>query len=245
VVVFSNCDSVRLIVYGKDTMVQKVEKQAKGIPYAPIIFKDVFDFWEMREYTYIQKNWQKVRFRAEGIIDGEVMAVTEKMPSRRSTRLRLSVDNEGTALVSDGSDFVTVVAEVTDDNGNVKRLAKDRILFSITGEGTIIGNEEIGANPREVEFGSAPVLIRSTTRPGKIKVNARVLIEGTNAPTPAEIDLESITPLLPLNYLEEEGDQHTSLRLTGTGKETQPTLSEEEKQKALDEVERQQTEFGR
>lgn len=244
VVLFSNCDSIRLIVYESDTLVQKVETQPKGIPYAPVVFKDVFDFWEMREYTYVQKNWQKVRFRAEGIIDGEVVAVTEKMPSRRSTRLRLYVDDEGTALVADGSDFVTVVAEVTDDNGNVKRLAKECILFTISGEGTIIGDEEIGANPREVEFGSAPVLIRSTIYPGKITIRASVLFEGMHAPTSAEIELESIAPPLPLNYLEEADDQLTTTGLTGTGKETQPTLSEEEKQKALDEVERQQTEFG-
>lgn len=244
VVVFSNCDSVRLITYETDTLVQKVENPEKGIPYAPVVFKDVFDFWETREYTYIQKNWQKVRFRAEGIIDGKVVTATEKMPSRRSTRLSLSVDHEGTALVADGSDFVTVIAEVTDDNGNVKRLAKDRILFTVTGEGTIIGDETIGANPREVEFGSAPLLIRSTLRPGKIRVSARVLFEGINAPTPAEIELESIAPVLPLNYLEEPGDRITGRVQTGSGKATPQQISEEEIRKALNEVERQQTEFG-
>ncbi|MEL7599781.1 MAG: glycoside hydrolase family 2 TIM barrel-domain containing protein [Proteiniphilum sp.] len=242
VVVFSNCDSVRLIAYETDTLVQKVENIEKGIPYAPVVFKDVFDFWEMRNYTYVQKNWEIVNFVAEGMINGEVVVRTRKMPSRRSTRLRLYVDNEGTSLVADGADFVTVVAEVTDDNGNVRRLAKENILFSVEGEGVIIGDAHIGANPRVVEFGSAPLLIRSTKTPGKIKVTARTVFEGTHAPSPAEIELESIPSSFALNYLEEgERSGSTTRRVDGSAAQQ---MSEEEIKKALDEVERQQTDFG-
>ncbi len=39
----------------------------------------------------------------------------------------------------------------------------------VEGEGEIIGDATIGANPRAVEFGSAPVLIRSTRKAGKNK----------------------------------------------------------------------------
>ena len=244
VVVFSNCDSVRLIVYETDTIVQKVENGVNGIPYVPVVFKDVFDFWEMREYTYVQKNWQKIRFVAEGIIDGKVVATTTKMPSRRSTKLRLYVDHEGTSLVADGSDFVTVVAEVTDDNGNVKRLAKENILFSVEGEGTIIGDAHIGANPRAVEFGSAPVLIRSTKTPGKITVKARVLFEGAHAPTPAEIEIESVAPVREMNYLEEDDDYSGGPGFFDVKRPVEEPMSEEQIRKALDEVERQQTDFG-
>lgn len=70
-------------------------------------------------------------------------------------------------LIADGSDFIVVVAEVTDDSGNVRRLAKENIVFTVEGEGEIIGDATIGANPRAVEFGSAPVLIRSTRKAGK------------------------------------------------------------------------------
>lgn len=243
VVVFSNCDSVRLIVYEKDTLVQKVENQPKGIPHVPVRFKDVFDFWEMREYTYVQKNWEIVSFVAEGIIDGQVVASTKKMPSRRSTKLRLYADHEGTSLVADGSDFMTIVAEVTDDNGNVKRLAKENILFSVEGEGTIIGDASIGANPRAVEFGSAPVLIRSTNIPGKIKVVARPLFEGAHAPAAAEIEIESVAPVTRMNYLEEEDDYYP--RTSSQDREgVRQQMSEEQIKKALDEVEQQQTDFG-
>lgn len=242
VVVFSNCDSVRLITYETDTLVLKVENIEKGLPYAPVVFKDVYDFWEMRDYTYIQRNWEIVSFVAEGIIDGEVVARTTKMPSRRSTKLRLYVDNHGTELIADGSDFVTVVAEVTDDNGNVRRLAKENIVFTVEGEGYIVGDNQIGANPRAVEFGSAPVIIKSTKNPGKIKVTARVMFEGAHAPSSAEIEFESIPSIIELSYLE-EGENYgaNDRRLDGRSRDQ---MSEEEIKSLLEEVERQQTEFG-
>ena len=39
------------------------------------------------------------------------------------------MDNEGTDLKADGSDFVTVVAAVADKNGNIKRLNNYNIRF--------------------------------------------------------------------------------------------------------------------
>ena len=211
------------------------------MPYAPVTFEKVFDFWEAREHSYIEKNWQKVSILAEGIINGKVVCTEKKMPSRRSTKIRLSLDSQKQALVADGSDFIVVIAEITDDNGNVRRLAKDNIVFTVEGEGELIGDERIGANPRAVEFGSAPVLVRSTRKPGKIKIKAHVQFEGTQAPTAAELEFESIPSTLPFCYLEQQ-------RIAGNKTENSTSnriqLSETEKQKVLIEVERQQTEFG-
>jgi beta-galactosidase len=240
VTVFTNCDEVRLIVYERDTLIQKVTKEKYGMPHPPVTFKNVYDFNEMRELPYVKKQWQKVSFIAEGLIDGKVVCTTKKMPSRRSNKLRLSIDNEGQPLIADGSDFIPVICEVTDDEGNVRRLAKEEILFSVEGEGDIIGDVSIGANPRAVEFGSAPVLIRSTITPGKLKIKARVLFEGENAPTPASIELESIAPPHALVY-SEKPQRHFR---TTHNNAYQRQLTEEERQKALNEVEIQQTEFG-
>lgn len=246
VVVFSNCDSVRLSAYdGTKTWIKPVVHAKGHMPNPPVIFEDVWDFWEAREYSYIQKNWEKVNFVAEGIINGKVVCTEKKMPSRRSTKLRLYVDRLGKELVADGSDFIVVVAEVTDDSGNVRRLAKDNIVFTVEGEGEIIGDARIGANPRAVEFGSAPVLIRSTQTAGKIKVKARVQFEGTLAPTPAEIEFESVPADLPFCFVEQtRKTSGTSAGNISNQNENKVTLSDEEKEKMLIEVERQQTEFG-
>jgi beta-galactosidase len=242
VVVFSNCDSVRITAYEGKTWTKAVVREKGSIPYAPVIFDNMFDFWEARSFSYTNKNWQIVSFLVEGIIDGKVVCSEKKMPSRRSTKIRLSVDKLGQELVADGSDFVVLVAEITDDNGNVRRLAKENIVFSVEGEGEIIGDANINANPRSVEWGSAPVLIRSTTKAGKIKVKAHVQFEGTHAPTAAEIEFESIPASFPFNFIEQQlGVKNKSI---SDKKSTQTQLTDEEKKKLLEEVEKQQTDFG-
>lgn len=242
VVVFSNCDSVRLSMYdGAKTWVKPVVHRKGGMPNKPVAFENVWNFWEAREYSYTQKNWQKVNMVAEGIVGGKVVCTTKRMPSRRSTKLRLHVDWQGKPLVADGSDFIVVVAEVTDDNGNVRRLAKENIVFTVEGEGEIIGDESICANPRPVEWGSAPALIRATKQAGKIKVKARVQFEGTHAPTPAEIEFESIPAELPFCYVDEN---RPAQAVSVPGRERGAQLSEEEKRDLLKEVDKQQQEFG-
>lgn len=65
------------------------------------------------------------------------------------------MDNEGTDLKADGSDFVTVVAAVADKNGNIKRLNNYNIRFSIEGEGRLLGGPGVLANPVPVKWGTA------------------------------------------------------------------------------------------
>ena len=194
VTVFSNCDSVRLTTYqGAHTYTLPVTHPTAAAFNAPVVFSNAWDFWEAREYSYKKKSPQMVEVVAEGYKDGKVVCTDRRMPSRRSTKLRLYVDDMDKPLVADGSDFVVVVAEVTDDNGNVRRLAKENIRFTIEGEGNIIGDGEgINANPRAVEWGSAPILVRATCKAGKIRVHAEVEFPGMHAPAPADIEFESV-----------------------------------------------------
>ena len=237
VTVFSNCDSVCLTMYdGEHCWTQPVDK---GL----VVFKDAWDFFEARNWSYTQKNWQSVKMVAEGFVDGKVVCKTEKMPSRRSTKLRLYVDEMGKKLVADGSDFVVVVCEITDDLGHVRRLAKENIRFTVEGEGEIIGDASINANPRAVEWGSAPVLIRSTKQAGKIKIKAEVQFPGIHAPTSAELEIESIPYNLPMCY-QESNLSRTSRDSRQSRESSSSTLSDAEKNKLLQEVEAQQADFG-
>ena len=244
VVVFSNCDSVRLTMFeGDKVLTLPVVHNADDKPCAPVVFKDFWNFWKAREYSYRQRNWQRVSLLAEGIKDGKVVATEKKMPSRRSTKIRLYADKLGKDLIADGSDFIVVVAEITDDNGNVKRLAKDNILFTVEGEGRIIGDgDNIMANPRIVEWGSAPVLIQSTDTPGKITITARSAYSGTYAPATATLTIESIAPALPSCFTDRPAKNKNVTRNNNVG--NQQTMSEEERQRTLEEVNKQQAEFG-
>ena len=110
------------------------------------------------------------------------------------------MDNEGTDLKADGSDFVTVVAAVADKNGNIKRLNNYNIRFSIEGEGRLLGGPGVLANPVPVKWGTAPVLVQSTLKPGKIRITASVLFEGSQMPISGELEFESKPSVFPLVY---------------------------------------------
>ena len=243
VVVFSNCDSVRLTQFeGDKVMTLPVVHDANDKPCAPVVFKEFWDFWKAREYSYKQRNWQRVSLLAEGIKDGKVVCSEKKMPSRRSTKIRLYADEMGKKLTADGSDFIVVVAEITDDNGNVKRLAKDNIEFSVEGEGRIIGDESILANPRAVEWGSAPVLIQATDKPGKITIHARSAFSGVYAPAEDSLTIESVPSPLPKCYTDKPT---TKSYRTATSSPTETKqMTDEERQRTLEEVNRQQMDFG-
>ncbi|MFR6332673.1 MAG: hypothetical protein ACLUOI_30420 [Eisenbergiella sp.] len=88
--------------------------------------------------------------------------------------LRLSVDSCGIPLKADGSDIVAVRCSLADRDNNTVPLMGDRhpVLFEIEGEGMIVGDERIGANPVYPEAGIATVLIRSTCRAGVIRLRA-------------------------------------------------------------------------
>ena len=257
VVVFSNCDSVRLTIYNGEhvwtlpvqhgSVYGAADGEQAHAPSLPVVFRDAWDFFEARRHSYNQKSWQSVKMVAEGIVDGKVVCRDERMPSRRSTKLRLRADEEGRRLVADGSDFIVVVCEVTDDLGHVRRLAKENICFTVSGEGALIGDAAICANPRAVEWGSAPALIRSTRTAGKIKIHAEVQFPGTHAPTPADLEIESVA----------SGDQfcdgvngqgaqhpHSAQSAQQSQQPQQPALSDAEKAKLLQEVEAQQADFG-
>ena len=247
VTIFTNCDSVRLTALnGWKTATLPVVHNPNGQPNAPVVFKDFWDFWKARELSYNKRNWQGVKLVAEGIKDGRVVCTVEKMPSRRSTKIRLYADEMGKQLVADGSDFIVVVAEITDDNGNVRRLAREHVSFTVEGEGRIIGDASIAANPRQVEWGTAPVLIRSTHQAGPIRIIARSTFEGIHAPAADTLTIQSIPYEGPMCYQElmGTGTMSSAQNSLGTVPVSSPTLTDAERRKMLEEVERQQQDFG-
>lgn len=207
VTVYSNCDQVRL-TYMKDGQAQTYtkEKSSEGMPSPIITFTGVYDFMKDKKLSREGKQDQ-VYLLAEGLINGQVVATHKVAPARRPEKLILWVDNEGTNLEANGSDCVTVIAAVADKNGNIKRLNNYTIKFQVEGEGRIIGNAGIQANPVPVKWGTAPVLVQSTLNPGKIRITASVLMEGSQMPAGGSIELESVPARCPLIYNVEEAKQ--------------------------------------
>ena len=252
VTVYSNCDEVRLTFNkGGKTYTYKKDKNRPGMPSPVITFPDVYDFMVDKAFSRTQKQ-DDVYLLAEGLIDGKVVATHKVVPARRPEKILLWMDNEGTDLKADGSDFVTVVAAVADKNGNIKRLNNYNIRFSIEGEGRLLGGPGVLANPVPVKWGTAPVLVQSTLKPGKIRITAIVLFEGSQMPISGELEFESKPSVFPLVY-----DAADAARIPlGSASAGQNTASKTDAEREVErlrkelntlklkEVERQQSEFG-
>ena len=252
VTVYSNCDEVRLTFNkGGKTYTYKKDKNRPGMPSPVITFPDVYDFMVDKAFSRTQKQ-DDVYLLAEGLIDGKVVATHKVVPARRPEKILLWMDNEGTDLKADGSDFVTVVAAVADKNGNIKRLNNYNIRFSIEGEGRLLGGSGVLANPVPVKWGTAPVLVQSTLKPGKIRITASVLFEGSQMPISGELEFESKPSVFPLVY-----DAADAARIPlGSASAGQNTASKTDAEREVErlrkelntlklkEVERQQSEFG-
>ncbi len=253
VTVYSNCDEVRLRVFADgETYVYSRPGDIKGIPNPVIVFEDAFDFMKLKSKSRAQKQ-NEVYMEATGYINGKKVASHRIDPARRPEKVILWLDNEGVHLKADGSDCVTVVAAVADKDGNIKRLNNYNIKFEIEGEGQIIGDEAVIANPKPIQWGTAPVLIQSTLKPGTIKVKASVLFRGSNMPVSGELEIQSYQADHQLLFNESEWQKKNTIeKRTYTVPDNDNTMLQEENKRLkkelndlkLKEVERQQDAFG-
>ena len=254
VTVFSNCDSVRLTVFehGEQHVLPK-QSLGEGMPHPIFVFKDVYDF--MNDKALSRKRKQaEVYLLAEGLIGGKVVATHKVAPARRAEKLLLWVDDEGVSLKADGSDFVTVVAAMADKDGNIKRLNNHYVVLSIEGEGRLLGDASVMANPRPIEWGTAPVLVQASTKAGKIKVKASVVFKGSQMPLSADLELTTQPALVPMVYREADLQQLDQSLKDGvdTSKSSHDEALQREIEKLrnelnrikLHEVEKQQEAFG-
>ena len=199
VTLFTNCDEVRLSVLGQPPLIWKRDPAAAGLPHPPVVFKNAYNYMDLKALQRAKK-FDQANFTAEGLIGGKVVVTTTKFPGKRSDKISLALDTEGRPFVADGSDLAVLVATITDGAGNVRRLAREDIAFTVEGEASLVGDAAIGANPRRVEWGSAPILLRSTLRPGEILVSARLLRAVGGRAKPVTFTFSSVPALRPALY---------------------------------------------
>ena len=252
VTVYSNCDEVRLTynANGK-TWTYRKPKNDGGMPSPVITFKDVYNFMDDKALSG-KKRQKEVFLLAEGLINGEVVATHKVCPARRPSKVMLWLDNEGNDLEANGSDFTTVVAAITDREGNIKRLNNYYIKFHIEGEGRILGGAGELANPAPVKWGTAPIVVQSTLNPGKIRITASVLFEGEQMPISGVLEFESKPTTQKLIYNKKEASllpKDTDSSFSATAAKSKADIEREQQISAanaerLKEVEKQQSDFG-
>lgn len=248
VTVYSNCDEVRL-TYCKNgkQFIYKKEKTDEGMPSPIITFKDVWDV--MYDKQLARKNKHEESYLlAEGIVDGKVVATHKVMPARRPSKIILWADNEGTETIADGSDLITVIAAIADENGNIKRLNNYHIKFEIEGPGELVASKETFTNPREVQWGTAPILVRAKVQTGNIKVKASVVPNGIHTPMSAELIIPTTKAIHPLIADEDELNlqlktHRNQQNLSSYDRGQSSDEARKQSQMRLKEVEKQQSDF--
>lgn len=188
----SNCEQVRLSQDGKEIGVKEPDKSSK-LPHPPITFTGLNYSMGHYEQSVTFENgqrptrkWIPGELKAEGLIGGKVVATYVVRTAGTPAQLALSVEEQGRRLVADGSDFVPVRAYIEDARGALVPLGNDHVKFTVTGEGAVIGDETIWANPMKAQAGVATALVRSTLRAGTIIVRAEA-----RGLKPATVTIES------------------------------------------------------
>lgn len=238
IVVYTNCDSVRLVINERDTLIQSPVKDDKGIKHPPLVFKNAYSFVNVRALHRARKPDQ-CGIKAEAFLDGKVVVTAENRPSKRKEDLSLKLDS-GLEPVANGSDIVQIIASVTDKDGHVKRLTQDDIVFDVEGEGVLIGDASVGVNPTPVRWGEAVALIRTTHRPGKVKVTARMKHPALVFSPNQTIEFATSASDREFVYTEEPSNQ----AIVNLFQQNKPVNTNTEQiEKALKQVEKQQTQF--
>lgn len=151
-------------LYHNDVLVEARKPEPIAIPHPPFIFKD------MKKYL----TRERTQIRVEGLIDGKEVATDTRDSPGVPKKLILEADFMGYPLKADGSDLVMIYCKVIDEDGNVTPMTADHqlIRFEVGGEGKIIGDQTIGANPIKPVLGQTGILVQATRKAEKIFIKA-------------------------------------------------------------------------
>jgi beta-galactosidase len=154
VTVFSNCDSVRLLLNGESIATQTPDQNSISdhLLHPPFTFKNV--------------SWQSGELKAIGFLNGiEIVQHVRLTPEKaHSIELKFEINYQPRA---DGEDLFFVYANIIDQNGTIVPAFSDWIDFEVAGAAKLISPNRVQA-----EAGIAAALIRVAEQPGKITIRA-------------------------------------------------------------------------
>jgi beta-galactosidase len=196
ITVFCNCEEVRMTAFQQPPVTQRIVCTG-GLPHPPVVFTNAFGFMKIKSLMRAGKT-SEATIRFDGLIGGQVVVSQTLYAPKAPGRIELKLADQGVPLEADGSDIMPVVATITDEGGQPKHFRNDEFVFTVTGEGRFVGGPEIGANPCRTEFGTAPLLIRSTGRAGQIIVDARLKFTGAMTMKAGRLVFASVPPKIQL-----------------------------------------------
>lgn len=171
IVVFSNCDKVKL--YRNQKLVGELDRKtnANSAPY-------IYNKNGSPLYKFDLRNYESGELKAEGLLNNKVVCSHTVNTPGQPHHLEIEVADYGVSLVADDSDMLPIYIKVCDENGevisNTKGLEQYPIDLNVTGEAWLIGgnSQRSEMSPIYTEGGIAYALIRATKKPGKIVIKA-------------------------------------------------------------------------
>ena len=165
--VFSNCDSVKL--YQNGTLVKEITREEAGKSVPNIMKKGgspIFDF-QLSEF-------KAGELKAEGIVDGKVVAEHEVKTPGEAVKFELEVRDRGITPVADGSDLIPVYVKAVDANGTIVPNYDGRVHLEVTGNGTLVGNNmpRIKVQDQKLEKGIGFAFVKTTDVAGDVTITA-------------------------------------------------------------------------
>ncbi|AUP80496.1 glycoside hydrolase family 2 protein [Flavivirga eckloniae] len=158
--IYSNCQEVKLYHNNKPIASQK--------PDSDLIKSSL----NHPSFTF-NYNWKDGQLKAVGYNHGK--AITSHTREKQQTPYRIKVEFNITdqPFYTGGSDLRLAHAYIIDKNGETVTSAKNNVEFSISGEGELVDNGKIYANPAVAYNGVASIYVRATDYVGTIKVTAK------------------------------------------------------------------------
>lgn len=120
-------------------------------------------------FTFDDVDFEPGELKAVAYLDGQPVAETVRRTPGPAVAVQLNVDLSGRDFTASGSDLVFVHAAIVDAAGTTVPDATHSVHFDVDGPAQLIGD-----NPRAAEAGIASILLRSTTRPGEVRLRASV-----------------------------------------------------------------------
>lgn len=167
VMVFSNCDSVRLY---QDGILVDEQSRKDNAATAPFIARKGGSPY----FVFKLKTRQLGTLKAEGLLDGKPVVTHEVRTPEKPEQILVETCSIGVPFVADGSDLMPVYFKIADKNGTLVSTASHEIHISVQGEGKLVGAglPRIGVEHQKAEFGLGFAYVRSTGKPGRILVRA-------------------------------------------------------------------------
>jgi beta-galactosidase len=157
VLIFSNVDEIEIIVGEKSRGRFHPDRQTfPHLAHPPFICTGIGGIWG--------GDWQPLALR--GYINNQLVA-TKKI-SNDGIPKNLEMIADDTTLNADGSDMTRISLRITDDFGNILPFAMDPVTLTLTGPGTLVGD-----NPFPMPGGRGAVYVRAARRAGTITVTAQ------------------------------------------------------------------------